>query len=160
MQLVKAPNGHLQIDGARICYRNFTGKAGEYNAEGDRNFSLIIPDQDMAQKLIDDGWKVVIKENNDPDATPFMHMPIKVRFSKNGSGIPVWLISGSSRIRLDENTIGRLDRIQIESVDMDIRPWDWQKGNRSGRAAYLHAIRVYQKIDRFTAEYENDTVPF
>lgn len=162
MQLVQAPNGHLQIDGARICYRNFAGKAGEYNAEGDRNFSLIIPNQDMAQKLIVDGWKLVIKESNDPDATPFIHMPVKVRFGKNGNGIPAYLISGGSRIRLDEDTIGRLDRIQIESVDMDIRPWDWQKGNRSGRAAYLHAIRVYQKIDRFTAEYEaeSNTVPF
>jgi hypothetical protein len=152
MELTKAPNGHLQIDGARICYRNFAGVAKEYNEAGERNFSLIIPDQELAQDLIDDGWKVIVKEPRDPDDSPFIHMPVKVRFGANG--IPAYLISGRARIALDEHTISRLDKIQIERVDLDIRPFDWKKGNRSGRAAYLHAIRVYQKIDRFTAEYE------
>lgn len=158
MHVTKAPNGHLQIDGARICYRNFAGRGGQYNDEGERNFSLIIPNQDLAEQLIEDGWKVIIKEPRDPDETPFMHMPVKVRFGANG--IPAYLISGRARITLNEDTIGRLDKIQIENVDLDIRPFNWQKGNRSGRAAYLHAIRVYQKIDRFTAEYEAEEATF
>ena len=34
--------GYLQIDEARIVYRNFEGRPGLYNDEGDRSFSLVI----------------------------------------------------------------------------------------------------------------------
>ena len=44
MKITFAPRGILQVDDARIVYRNFTGAATQFNREGDRNFSLVIPD--------------------------------------------------------------------------------------------------------------------
>lgn len=54
MELTFAPKGVLQINDARICFRNFKGAAGRFNAEGVRSFSLIIPDQETADALIND----------------------------------------------------------------------------------------------------------
>ena len=64
---------------------------------------------------------------------------------------------GNRRNELDEESIGCLDNIEIESVDMDIRPYDWEVNGRTGRTAYLQSMEVVQRIDRFAARYsEND----
>ena len=38
---------------------------------------------------------------------------------------------------------------------MDIRPYDWEVNDKTGRSAYLQAIEVIQNIDRFGAKYAN-----
>ena len=50
-------NRNVLIDDARIIFRNFAGKEGMYNREGDRNFSVILP-PDLADQLAKDGWNV------------------------------------------------------------------------------------------------------
>ena len=52
MNITFAPRGILQIDDARIIYRNFSGAASKFNREGDRNFAVIIPTEEQANALI------------------------------------------------------------------------------------------------------------
>ena len=152
MHITFAPRGILQIDDARIIFKNFEGRGDKFNREGDRNFSLLIEDPDTADAMIKEGWNVRIKPARDEDEPPFMRLPIKVKFSDYGPN--VYLITGDRRNELDEESIGCLDNIDIESVDMDIRPYDWEVNGKTGRAAYLQSIEVIQNIDRFAAGYD------
>lgn len=162
MNVVFAPRGILQIDNCRIVYRNFAGRGDKFNREGDRNFAIVIPDEDLANRLIDEGWNVKIKAARDDQDTPFMILPVKVKF--NDRGPACYLISGSRRVRLDEESISCLDDIDISNVDLDIRPYDWviQEGTvneKRGRSAYLQSIEVTQEIDRFAARYAEEECP-
>lgn len=153
MDLVFAPKDILQIDGARIVHRNFEGRGSQYNREGDRNFSVVIPNQEMADELIARGWNVKIKDAREEGEDPFIFLPIKVGF--NARGPAVYLQSGNRTIELNEETVKCLDEIDIESVDLDIRPYDWGPINgKYGRSAYLQSIRVTQRIDRFAAAHQ------
>ena len=150
--------GILQIEDARIIYRNFAGIGSKYNREGDRNFAVIIPNQEIADELIADGWAVKIKPPKDDDDSPFMYLPVKVKF--NNRGPAAYVKSGNSVQRLNEDTIGMLDEIDIQSVDMDLRAYDWEVNGKTGRSAYLQAINVIQNIDRFGAQYQAQELPF
>lgn len=160
MHLTFAPKNMLQIDDAKIIFRNFEGRGDKYNREGDRNFSLLIEDPDTADALTENGWNVKIKPGRDEDEGPFMRLPVKVKFTDYGPN--VYLVTGDRRNELDEESIGCLDNIDIESVDLDIRPYDWDVNGRTGRTAYLQSMQVVQRIDRFAARYaaKNETVPF
>ena len=151
MNICFAPKGILQIDDARIIFKNFEGRGDKFNREGDRNFSLLIEDENTANALIKEGWNVKIKPGREEDDDPFMRLPVKVKFTDYGPN--VYLVTGNRRNELDEESIGCLDNIEIESVDMDIRPYDWEVNGRTGRTAYLQSMEVVQRIDRFAARY-------
>lgn len=153
MKVCFAPKDIMQIDNARIIFKNFEGRGDKFNREGDRNFSLLIEDPDTADAMVEKGWNVKIKEGRDEDEGPFMRLPVKVKFTEYGP--KVYLNSAGNVTELDEESIACLDNIDIESVDMDIRPYDWDVNGRTGRTAYLQSMNVVQRIDRFAARYSN-----
>lgn len=154
MNITFAPRGILQIDDARIIHRNFSGVGSKFNREGDRNFSIIIEDEEQANALIDEGWNVKIKAPKDEDDTPFMFLPVKVKFNDRGPN--VYLKTGNTVNKLDEESIDCLDNIDIISVDIDIRPYEWEVNGKTGRTAYLQSMSVTQNVDRFAIRYSDD----
>lgn len=157
MHITFAPRGILQIDDARIVYRNFSGAGSKFNREGDRNFAVVIPDQVMADALIAEGWNVKIKPPRDEDDTPFMYLPVKIKFNDRGPNC--YLATGTRMNRLDEESICCLDDVDILSVDMDIRPYDWDVNGKVGRTAYLASIKVTQEVDRFASRFAEEEHP-
>lgn len=156
MNVCFAPKGILQIDDAKIIFKNFEGRGDKFNREGDRNFSLLIEDPDTADALVKEGWNVKIKPSRDEDEEPFMRLPVKIKFTDYGPN--VYLRTGDRVNKLDEESIGCLDNIDIDSVDMDIRPYDWEVNGRTGRTAYLQSMEVVQRIDRFAARYSGNDI--
>ena len=151
MEITFAPKGIMQIDDARIIFKNFEGRGDKFNREGDRNFSLLIEDPNTADAMKKQGWNVKIKEGRDPDEGPFMRLPVKVKFTEYGP--TVYLNSAGNVVKLNEESIGCLDNIEIETVNLDIRPYDWGVNGKTGRTAYLQSMEVVQRIDRFAAKY-------
>ncbi len=160
MHITFAPKGILQIDDARIIWPNFAGHGDKYNREGDRHFTLLIDNEEVANAMIEDknkygvGWNVRIKPPRDEDEDPFITMKVKVKFSASGPN--VYLKTGNAMIRLDEDSIECLDKINIASVRLDIRPYDDLMSGKPFRAAYLHSMCVTQAVeDRFADEYDS-----
>lgn len=178
MEICFAPRGILQIDDARLVFLNFAGRGDKFNREGDRNFAVIIPDANypddekaynkgkiefeqirkLHEVLIADGWNVKIKPPRDADDTPFMYLPVKVKYTDR-SGPKVYLVTGNRMNELDEESIAILDDIDIAHVDLDVRPYDWEVSGKTGRSAYLQGIKVTQNIDRFAARYAEEEYP-
>ena len=108
----------------------------------------------MADALMSDvnrlgaGWNVKIKAPREEGDTPFIYLPVKVRF--NDRGPQVYVESGNSHRRLSEETVALLD---------DIRPYDDEINGNPFRAAYLQSMKVVQNIDRFAAEYAEEEYP-
>ena len=160
MKINFASRGVVQIDNARIIYRNFAGAPSKFNREGDRNFAVVIEDQDIAEALTEKGWNVKIKPPREEGDEPFMFLPVKVKF--NDRGPKVYLqnsLGGRNRVTLDEDTVGILDNVDITNVDLDIRPYDWDVQGKTGRTAYLQSICVTQEVDRFLDRYAEQESP-
>lgn len=178
MKITFAPRGILQIDDARIIYRNFAGRGDKYNREGDRNFSVIITDESIKDELLNDvneygaAWNVKIKPPREEGETPFMYLPVKLKFrefDKNGRKLPkpigpdLYLRTGTNLNKIDFEDIAMFDDIDIETVHMDIRPYDDVISGKAFRSAYLQSICIVQKLDRFAARYstnEDEHLPF
>lgn len=111
----------------------------------------------VTDALIALGWNVRIKAARDVDDSPFMYLPIKIKFNDRGPG--VYLKTGKHINKLDEESIDCLDDIDISSVDMDIRPYDWEVNGNTGRTAYLQSIHVTQEVDRFAARFAAEEYP-
>ena len=160
MKINFAARGVVQIDEARIIYRNFAGAPSKFNREGDRNFAVVIEDQDIAEVLTEKGWNVKIKPPREEGDEPFMFLPVKVKF--NDRGPKVYLqnsLGGRNRVTLDEDTVSILDNVDITNVDLDIRPYDWDVQGKTGRTAYLQSICVTQEVDRFLDRYAEQESP-
>lgn len=143
----------LQINGAKICFRNFEGRKEEFNNEGDRNFAIIIPDEEIAELLKNDlnelgvGWNVKIKAPRVEGEMPFMYLPVKVGYSDK-SQPDAYMIVGDKKVELSEFDIKTLDNIDIAYCDLDIRPYDSESRFGRHRTAYLQGIWAVQDLSR------------
>lgn len=155
MEITTNTRGILEINNARLVYRNFQGRGDKFNREGDRNFSVVIPSQEIADKLAADGWNLKVKPARDDQELPFITLPVKIKF--NDRGPACYLVANGNMTKLSEDMVGILDDVDIESVDLDIRPYDWEVNGKRGRTAYLQGISVVQKVDRFAERFARST---
>lgn len=153
----------VEINDAKIIFRNFEGRADKFNHAGNRNFAVVIPNRELAEELMNDtneygvGWNVKIREAGDDYEDDFRYLPVKVKF--NNRGPAVYLESNGRRNKLNEDTILLLDNVDIESVDLDIRPYDDIINGKPFRTAYLQAILVRQNVDRFASRFADEECP-
>lgn len=146
----------ILLENVRIVLRNFAGKEGMYNSEGERGFAVLL-DEDLATAMTNDGWNVkMFKPGEDGERQAFL--PVKVFFGLYPPRIN--MISGRGRTPLHESEIEILDWVDIRTVDIVIRPNNWSVNGKTGKKAYLKTLYVTIEEDPLDAKYaEVDDLP-
>jgi hypothetical protein len=144
----------LYIQNAKLKFRNFSGKAGDYNAEGVRTFSVVLEPED-ADRLKRDGWNVkeLKPRSQYPDEPVQYHLPIRVNFGKYPPRIMI--IDDRGKKTVDENDLPILDWMEYANVDVVVRPYNWEVSSKSGVKAYLKALYITRVEDEFEKKYRD-----
>lgn len=140
----------VMMEGVRITFRNFAGKEGPYNSEGDRNFAVLL-DEKTAKAMAEDGWNVKAlkaREEGDPDQP---YLPVAIGFKIKPPRIV--MVTSRGRTTLDEQSCEILDWAEIENVDLIVRPYEWSVNGKSGIKAYLKSIYVTVREDELEQKY-------
>lgn len=140
----------VTIEDARIIFRNFAGKEGQYNRAGDRNFAVILTPE-VAAAMSADGWNVRAldsREEGEPD-TPY----ISVAVNYKNRPPRIVLITSTARTQLNEESVEVLDYADIENVDLIVRSYNWEVNGKSGIKAYLQSMFVTIEEDELERKY-------
>lgn len=141
---------NIVIEGARIGFRNFSGKEGKFNPEGRRNFCVFI-DTELAHTLEPDGWNVRWLEPRDKDEDKQAYLQVAVSF--NVMPPKMIIISSRGKTILDSESVSILDWAEISDIDLVIRPYNWDVNGKTGVKAYVKSMYITIAEDEFESKY-------
>lgn len=148
-------NELLRIENAKLMYRNFSGNPTRFSPPGIRSFSIVF-DEEQAHRLSQDGWNIKVRKprpNSDDD--PVYHLPVAVSFSNPNLVPRLFLITSKNKTPLSEHSVSLLDSAELTSVDVVVRPYNWEVNGKKGVKAYLKAIYATIYEDEFDKKYRD-----
>lgn len=154
-----AVEGTVTVENARLVFRNFAGKEGQYNREGDRNFAVILDNQ-VAEQLLADGWNVKYLKAREEDDVPTPYIQVSVGYK--GRPPRIVMITSRKRQEIGEDLVEMLDWVDIKQVDLIFRPYNWVIPGRNGRPddtgvkAYLKSMYITIEEDELELKYSED----
>lgn len=148
------------IEGARIVFRNFSGREGQYNREGDRNFAVLIDDPKIEKEMKKEGWNVKYLTPRDEDDVDQAYVQVSVNYKGRPPKIVLLSNRGGRQVRTDlaEQDVEILDWIEIANVDLILNPYEWSVSGKTGIKAYLKSMFVTMDEDELDQKY--NTVPY
>lgn len=136
---------------ATIIFKNLSGEAKKFNAEGVRNFAVLI-DEQQSRELEQQGWNVKPLKRREEDDEQLYFLKVSVSYKIRPPR--VWLISSAGRSLLGEGLVGMLDQLETNKIDLVISAYDWRLDTgASGRKAYLQSMFATMYEDELELEY-------
>lgn len=144
---------NVVLQDVQLAFRNFTGRAGMYNSEGDRSVAVKLTPE-WAEELTNRGWNVKYLAARDEGEAEQPFVSVKIKF--DGPRPPkCYLITKRGRTLLSEEEVEMLDWVDIVNVDLILNPYPYSFNGRSGISIYLESIYVTILEDELAEKYGN-----
>jgi hypothetical protein len=146
----------VTIRDARIIYRNFTGKKGPYNEEGERSFSILL-DAGLGGELSERGLNVKPIRQRDEDEEPMFHLPVAVSYKIRPPR--VYTVTGDG-VRLPlrkqimpEDVVHMMDLLDLGDCHMVLSISNYDVRGTKGKKCYLQSFFGHVLMDELEQEY-------
>lgn len=133
---------NVTIEDVTIAFRNFAGKEAMYNAEGDRNFAILL-DEQRAAEMEQAGWNIKRLKPRDDEQFGTPYIQVSVSYKRKPPKIGV-VTSGGIKY-YTEDIVSLLDWVDIETADVTLYPYEWGVNGKTGIKAYL--VTLFMKIE-------------
>jgi hypothetical protein len=133
------------------AFSHFDGREDTYNAQGDYNFTIMLP-APLAEKMREDGWTSIRTTPGYEEGDPEEHL-LKIKISYKYEPPKVYLIKGDRKLRAEERDLADIRRDTCEQLDVIITPSRWVNGGNTGITAYSKELYAKVKESRFSAKY-------
>lgn len=139
-----------QFDDARILFRNFSGEQKRFNAAGNRNFCVVL-DHETAAEMAEEGWNIKTLKPREEGDLPQPYIQVAVSYKVRPPRVV--LLSSRGRTSIPEDLVGMVDFVDIEKVDLIVRPRPWEVDGNTGVKAYLQSIYITIAEDALEQRY-------
>jgi hypothetical protein len=144
----------LEVENARLIFRNFSAKPDKYNAKGGiRKFGVII-NPALVDSLREEGWVIKELPPKEEGGDSLYYLSVKVQYGEYRNP-NVYLITNGKKTLLDEGSVASLDYAELVNVDLVISPHYWEVNGKSGINAYLKTGYFEIITDSFASKYED-----
>ena len=151
-------NYQLEFLQAQIGLRNFEGREGRFNKDGERSFAIFLTEE-QAIELINQGLNVKPpKFDEEGNQLGRSFLKVKVRFDimppeiffsrgeEDENGKIIIKILPTSELRT-------LDNADLEYCDLKVNVREWSKGPNKGKSIYLDSGAFIAKRNRMIERY-------
>ena len=155
----------LVIDDAILRFHNFAGAQTEFNAKGNRNIDVILPDKEMAEMMGEKGWNVKIRKPRNEDEDPYYTLNIKINMESRWPP-KIFQVNRSNQVQYDAEMVDGMDDINMQDIGLVINGSEWESQFGHGIKAYLDQMYFRIKPGVFGHKYdieeepETEDVPF
>lgn len=141
------------LENVSLKFLNFSGRIDQYNANGRRKFSVVLPPE-VARDMEKDGWNVKWpKPRPDfPDDDPF-DPTLAVEASYRIFSPQITVVLGKRRVNYTEDMLDLLDTADIINVDLVIQPSFYDNPTGAGVKAYLKKAFITIEEDVLDKKY-------
>lgn len=166
-------NNLVFIEGANFIFdTNFSGDPKRDRFGNDqRKANLVIPDIDLARRLIDEGYNVRLtkpREGEEEGFIPRYFVSVKLNYDSKWPPKVYLVTEENGGVLLDAESVCCIDNIWVESVNAVLNPYE----GPNGKSLYVKSMEIFQKVDDdpITSKYarrhyeveadEEDSIPF
>jgi hypothetical protein len=146
----------IVIRDAQVTYRNFAGKPGPYNEEGERSFSVVL-DEALGQLFIDRGLNVKPMRKRDEDEEQMYTLPVAVSYRHRPPR--VYMVTGDGdtlplrKTLMSEDVLHMMDGLELGFCQMVIVISNYEVRGTKGKKAYLQSFFGHVIMDELEQEY-------
>lgn len=146
----------VTIRDAQIIFRNFTGKPGPYNEEGERSFAVLL-DEALGDELAKRGLNIKPLRKKEDEDDQMFYLPVAVSYKIRPPR--VYMVTGDGdRIPLrkqmmPQDLVHMMDELDLGASHMVLSVSKYEVRGTKGKKCYLQSFFGHVMLDELEQEY-------